>query len=392
MRLSEFILENIEPIVQEWENFARTMDTPGKPLDTAALRDHAELMLRTIAADLRTEQSAQEQINKSQGHGVSKDKTAAKTHAMTRLMSGFTIDQLVSEFRALRASVIRHWMRQVEAGAQFQAQDMIRFNEAIDQALSESINSYAEAVQASRNVFLGILGHDLRTPLSAILLGADVLLRMDELGARPTKIASRIYSSVKRASQIVGDLLDFTRSQVGPGIPVKKVVVDISPICERIVDESRTVYPDTDIHLNSVGRAIGHFDGARLEQVFSNLINNAVQHGDGRDPVTVTLEVTADKLLFSVHNSGSAIAQDILPFIFNPMGRYSPQSSIDHGPYSSLGLGLFIADQIVGAHGGRIEVSSENKAGTKFVVALPLNSAEPDQPPVDRRKLASGGK
>lgn len=372
MRLSGFILENIEAIVQEWENFARTMDTPGKPLDTEALRDHAELMLRTIAADLQTEQTDQEQVDKSQGHGVSEEETAAKTHAITRLMSGFTIDQLVSEFRALRASVINHWMTRAKAGTHLQVEDMIRFNEAIDQALAESINSYTEAVQASRNVFLGILGHDLRTPLSAILLGADVLLRSDDLGARPTKIASRIYTSVKRANQIVGDLLDFTRSQVGPGIPVKKQETDLSPICERIVDESRTVYPETDIQLNSVKRATGQFDGARLEQVFSNLITNAVQHGDGRDPVSVTLELTADTLLFSVHNSGSTIAEEVLPFIFNPMGRYSPQASYDHGPYSSLGLGLFIADQIVVAHGGRIEVTSEVKSGTKFVVMLPL--------------------
>ncbi|VVN11378.1 Sensor histidine kinase ResE [Pseudomonas fluorescens] len=106
--------------------------------------------------------------------------------------------------------------------------------------------------------------------------------------------------------------------------------------------------------------------------MFSNLINNAVQHGDGREPVTVTLEVTADKLLFSVHNSGTVIPVEVLPFIFNPMGRYSPQASIDHGPYSSLGLGLFIADQIVGAHGGCIEVSSATKTGTKFAVVLPM--------------------
>jgi signal transduction histidine kinase len=374
MRLSGFILENIEPIVQQWENFARTMDTPGKPLDTEALRDHAELMLRSIAADLGTEQSAQQQVEKSQGHDASEELTAAKSHAITRLMSGFTIDQLVAEFRALRASVINHWMDQMKAGTPLQVEDMIRFNEAIDQALAESINSYSKAVQASRNVFLGILGHDLRTPLSAILLGADVLLRTDDLGARPTKIASRIYSSVKRASQIVGDLLDFTRSQVGPGIPVKQVETDVGPLCERIVDESRTVYPETDIHLSSVGHATGHFDGDRLEQVFSNLINNAVQHGDGSEPVTVTLEVSAHALLFSVHNSGSPIPEEVLPFIFNPMGRYSPQASIDHGPYSSLGLGLFIADQIVGAHGGRIEVSSERHTGTTFVVSLPLSS------------------
>ena len=373
MRLSSFIVDNIEAIVQEWEDFARTIATPGEALDTKALRDHAEPMLRAIAADLRTGQSSQEQVEKSQGQAESEGDTAAKTHAITRLVSGFTIDQLVSEFRALRASVINLWMRQEQFTNASQVEDMIRFNEAIDQALAESISSYTKAVQDSRNVFLGILGHDLRTPLNAILLGADVLLRTSDLGARPIKTASRIYSSVKRASQIVGDLLDFTRSQIGPGIPLSRTRIDVQPICARIVDESRTVHPEADIQMSSTERVVGMFDGDRLEQVFSNLIGNAVQHGDGREPVLVSLSVLDNTLQFSVHNSGSPIPEDVLPFIFNPMGRYAPDKEMGHGPYASLGLGLFIAAQIVESHGGRIEVSSQADSGTRFLVFIPLD-------------------
>ena len=373
MRLSEFILGNIEPIVQEWEDFARSLGNAGKPLNDEALRDHAESMLRAIAADLATAQSPRQQMDKSQGHGPAGQGTAPESHATTRLMSGFTLDQVVSEFRALRASVIKLWMRELSSGAAFQVEDMIRFNEAIDQALAESIASYAEAVQASRNIFLGILGHDLRSPLSAILLGADVLLRTDDLGAKPTKIASRIYSSVKRASEIVGDLLDFTRSQVGPGIPIRKAPIDIAPVCERIVEECRTVHADADIVLHTVGSAIGSFDGARLEQVFSNLINNAVQHGDGIAPVTVVLECVGDAVLFHVHNMGRPIPDEVLPCIFNPMDRYSPQSAVEHGPYASLGLGLFIAAEIITAHEGHIEVTSSAASGTSFKVRLPVN-------------------
>lgn len=376
MRLSRFILEHLESIVQEWENFARTMDTPGKPLDSEALRDHAELMLRAIAADLDTEQSAQQQMDKSQGLGPSEQGSAAESHAITRLLAGFTIDQVGAEFRALRASVVRQWMAAVKAGAQFEVDDLIRFNEAIDQALAESIASYTSSVHASRNIFLGILGHDLRTPLSAILLGADVLLRTDDLGARATKIASRIYSSVKRASQIVGDLLDFTRSQLGPGIPIKRVPIDMAPSCERIVDEARTVYPEATVLFNSQEQAEGLFDGARLEQVFSNLISNALQHGSRHTPVTVTLERSADSLLFSVHNSGTPIPDEIVPFIFNPMGRYSSHSAIDYGPNASLGLGLFIAAEIVTAHKGEIDVTSSAQNGTLFVVRLPVAMTE----------------
>jgi signal transduction histidine kinase len=376
MRLADFILANIEPIVERWTHFARTMDTPGKPLDTAALRDHSEQMLRAIAADLRTTQSLQQQLDKSQGQGPSIPDTAAHSHAMARLMSGFTMDQVVAEFRALRASVIHQWMGQAQHDTPLQVEDMIRFNEGIDQALAESIASYTHAVQASRNIFLGILGHDLRTPLSAILLGSDVLLRTDELGIRATKIASRIYTSVKRASQIVGDLLDFTRSQLGPGIPIRRAATDVAPLCEHIVEESRTVHPEARIVLNSIEHAWGHVDGARLEQVFSNLIGNAVQHGDRRSPITVDLTLSGEQLMFSVHNSGSPIPDEILPSIFNPMGRYSPQASYDHGPYASLGLGLFIAAEIVTAHEGEIKVTSTQEDGTRFVVQLPLRAIE----------------
>ncbi|WP_149086897.1 sensor histidine kinase [Pseudomonas prosekii] len=373
MNLSGFILENIEPIVQEWESFARTLKTPGKELDSEALRDHAAIMLRTIAADLKTRQSPQEQIDKSRGQGPPGDDSAAESHAITRLLSGFTLDQVVSEFRALRASVTSLWMRESAPDSTSKVDDLIRFNEAIDQALAISIARYAAAVQSSRDIFLGILGHDLRTPLSAILLGADVLLRTDSLGERATKIASRIYSSVNRANQIVGDLLDFTRSQLGPGIPVIRSQVDIAPVFNRIIEECRTVHPEADIVCNSIDSAVGHFDTARLEQAFSNLVGNAIQHGDGHSPVTVTLAVSQRELRFSVHNWGAAIKDEIIPTLFKPMARYSSEASVNHGPCASLGLGLFISSEIATAHDGGIEVKSDTGSGTEFVVRLPLD-------------------
>lgn len=216
-------------------------------------------------------------------------------------------------------------MRQVKAGEEFEVEDMIRFNEAIDQALAESISSYAAAVQASPDVFLGVLGHDLRTPLSAILLGADVLLRTDELGTRATKIASRIYASVKRASNIVGDLLDFTRSQIGGRIPVNRLLMDIAPACERIIDESRAVNPEAHIVVTIVESAAGEFDGGRLEQVFSNLIGNAVQHGADHSPVTVTLDKTDDTVQFCPQH-GKGHSQRCAALYIQSHGALFPRS------------------------------------------------------------------
>ena len=378
MRLPDFILENLEPILQAWEDFARTIETPGVELDNVALRDHAEQMLRAIVIDLRTKQTMSEQIAKAQGQAPRDDEeTAAETHAVTRLMAGFTIDQMVSEYRALRTSVLTQWLRQVKDGKSVNVDDMTRFHEAIDQALAESIASYSRAVEASRNVFLGILGHDLRTPLGAILLGADMLRRTEATDPRTSKVASQIYASVQRASQIVGDLLDLTRCQMGPGIPVKKSLIDLSPVCERVIEEIRAFHPQANVRFDAKEAVMGAFDGARMEQVFSNIISNAVTHGDNQFPVTVELEARADCALFMVHNGGEPIPEDVLPFIFNPMGRFSQRSVVDHGPVAGLGLGLFIASEIVASHAGSIEVSSDRDGGTVFRVKLPIDAESP---------------
>nr|WP_256737548.1 HAMP domain-containing sensor histidine kinase [Pseudomonas sp. dw_358] len=370
--MSTFIVDNLEPILKEWEIFAGTMATGGLERDAEGLRNHAEAMLCAISVDLETDQTVQQQIDKSQGHGESEDISAAHSHALARLVDGFTIDQVAAEFRALRSSVIRLWMQDVVVADFVKYDDMIRFNEAIDQALAESIASYTKAVQESRNIFLGILGHDLRTPLNAILLGADVLLRTKGLDARTLKVATHIYSSVKRASKIVGDLLDFTRSQIGPGIPAKRTYVDIVPACLRVVEEARTVYPEAEITFSSPSQIQGQFDTARLEQVFANLIGNAVQHGSRSSPVTVELDSAGGKLLFQVHNAGSPIPERLIPQIFNPMGRYSTKASDEHGPYASLGLGLFIASEIVAAHDGTLGVTSNLETGTCFRMEIPL--------------------
>lgn len=182
MRLSDFILKNQEPILLAWEEFARSVDTPMPAMDTRGLRNHAEYILRTVALDMRTAQTEQQQIDKSQGLGpLANDESAAQTHALTRLMAGFTLDQMVSEYRALRSSVLRLWLTHGYAGEDHQVEDMIRFNEAIDQALVESIGSYGRAVETTRKMVLGVLGHDLRTPLSAVTMGADLLRKSKQL-------------------------------------------------------------------------------------------------------------------------------------------------------------------------------------------------------------------
>lgn len=378
MRLSDFILENLEPILQAWEDYARTVDTPMPAMDAEGLRNHAEYILKTVAADLRTPQSAQQQINKSLGlTAVERDESPAQTHAITRLMAGFSMDQLVSEYRALRSSVLRLWLAQGVDVDDQQIMDMIRFNEAIDQALGESIASYGQAVETTRKTVLGVLGHDLRTPLGAVTLGADLLKQTEELGSRGKRIIGQIATSVQSANQMVSDLLDLARCNLGSGLPVKPERTDLSEVCRAVVDELAAAHPQANVLFRTSGPVIGEYDPLRMAQVFSNLIGNAVRHGEVQSPIDVTLSGNETTAIFRVQNYGDPIPASVLPTLFNPERRYSKFTSGELGTSSGLGLGLFIAAQIVDGHGGKIAVESSVEQGTIFHVEMPTNMHDP---------------
>lgn len=377
MRLADFILKNIESILQQWEDFAKTMTPAANGMDSVALRDHAEQMLLTIAADLRTTQTAKARIAKSHGKARrSGDVTPAETHADIRHSSGFTIGQMIAEYRALRTSVLVLWMSSSDETKEHEISDIVRFNEAVDQALAESVVSYAEAADVARNVFLGILGHDLRSPLGAILLSADVLLSTADLPAKSTINVSRIYTSVKRSIKIVGDLLDFTRTHSGAGIPVRKDSDDLALACEGMVEEARAYNPDRQIVLQSEPNLQGQFDRSRMEQVIANLIGNAVQHGEAGTPVTVSLKTDEGAALLTVHNVGRPIEESAIGSIFNPMVRHLQSGNVEYGAGAGLGLGLYIASAIVDAHHGSIEVNSSAGSGTTFSVRIPLDGSQ----------------
>lgn len=354
MRLSDFIVDNLEPILLAWEEFARSVDTPMPAMDPQGLRDHAEYILKNVALDMRTLQTPQEQIDKSHGLGpVLKDQSAAQSHAITRLMAGFTLDQMVSEYRALRSSVLRLWLLQGYSGEDHQILDMVRFNEAIDQALVESIAAYGHAVETTRKTVLGVLGHDLRTPLGAVTLGADLLRETEELGTRGKRIIAQITTSAQNANQMVSDLLDLARCNLG------------------------TAHPAANIVFNESGAVTGQYDRSRMAQVFSNLIGNAVRHGRAKSPINVTLDDDGARACFSVQNQGEPIPANVLPSLFDPEKRYSKYSEGQQGSSSGLGLGLFIAAQIVEGHGGKIEVESSLEHGTIFRVKIPTQNHGP---------------
>jgi signal transduction histidine kinase len=374
MRLADFILANGEPILAEWEAFARTCAPASSPMGIAALRDHAQEMLTVMAADLALPQSRLAQAEKSKGRASNGDPaatTAAGEHGAGRARSGFSVEQMVAEYRALRASVIRLWTKSQGALDAADIEDLIRFNEAIDQSLAESVARFNQDVEEAKETFLAILGHDLRTPLGAIRTSAVFMLDTGELEEPHRTLTARIASSAGRSVTMVGDLLDFTRSRLGTGIPVTRTEIDLGKVVRDVVDEIAATDPGCPIRVDTRVEQRGCWDAARLSQALGNLIGNAVQHGAEGTTVTVDVRGTEEQVTVTVHNRGAVIPADQLDGIFNPMRTRRPARSAARGPTGSLGLGLYIAERIVSAHDGRITVESSQVGGTTFTVHLP---------------------
>jgi signal transduction histidine kinase len=377
MRLSEFMLSDREEILSKWVAFARSCLPTANGMDLAMLRDHASEMLDTIAADLNTPQTKLEQSDKSEGKSDAEPDseapdTAAQSHGAARAESGFTVEQMVSEYRALRATVTRLWIETAGELTRKDLDDLVRFNEAIDQALAESTSRFTQDLNLSKEMFLAMLGHDLRTPLGAIIGSAHIMVNTKDLPEVALKRAFLILNSSQRMNALVADLLDFTRSRLGRGIPIVRADMDIAKVCRHTVEEVAALHPQRVLNFDATGELQGQWDRARITQAFSNVISNAVQHGSDKTPINVVIHGDADEVVLAVQNRGPVIPANELDKIFNPMYRIEGDKPV--APRENLGLGLYITERIVAAHGGTIGVESSEDKGTTFTIRLPTRA------------------
>jgi PAS domain S-box-containing protein len=212
---------------------------------------------------------------------------------------------------------------------------------------------------------IGIVSHDLRNPLNAIYLSVNLLLQSETLSAREQRAAARASKSVDRMQRMISELLDFTRGRLGGGIPIHRVSGDLRVVVRQGVEELEAAWPERTVHLRvEPGRYEGEWDADRLVQVVSNLGSNALQYSPPDTPVTFTLQEGGASVTLQVHNAGAPIPPEALPHLFDPFRRASSEGG-------GLGLGLYIVEQVVKGHGGRIEVTSTAESGTLFRVVLP---------------------
>ena len=371
MRLPDFIQLEIEAILLEWETFAAAQLPAAAEMKSLALRDHAKQILQAIARDIRRPQTEEAQTLKSMGRApLLRDtfETAAETHALVRARSGFDIIQLAAEYRALRASVLRLWKDAGGVSSDEDFNDMLRFNEGIDQALAESISSFSVEIEGERNLLLGMIGHDMRNPLQAIRMTASYLQKLNA-GEQVAAAAERLVFSGARLKAMLGDLSDFSRDKLGLGIEVSPHPIDLADVFLEEVQQLRTAHPTRRIELSSAGELRGVWDAGRMHQVLGNLLSNALKYGKPGSTVEVVLAGIGDEVIFTVTNHGVKIADDALRAFFDPLSRgQHPQAHRDQD--GGLGLGLYICRQIALAHHGSIQARSDENR-TIFEVRLP---------------------
>ena len=380
MSLAEFITHNMELILMEWETFAASVLPAGASMTSLVLRDHAPQILDAVVKDITTAQTREAQAEKSKGRAPrvpGSPATAAQTHAVLRAQSGCDINQLVAEYRALRASVLRLWIDACPLD-EASGKEIIRFDEAIDQAIAESVGDFHAQVEQSRNLFLGMLGHDMRTPLNAIVATAS-LLRAINAGEQVSAAAARLIRSGASMRVLLDDLVDFNRTHLGLGIKVVKKDIDLAEELGGEVEQLRVVHPDRRIEFAVTGDAVGHCDGGRLKQVLRNLVSNAIVHGSPNTPVRVALVGEEPEIRLKVTNEGTAIDPSFQSQLFDPLTRGLAQTS-SREYNDGLGLGLFIVRELVLAHGGRVEMRSNSTEGeTTFTVILPRQKSVPSR-------------
>jgi signal transduction histidine kinase len=372
MKLAAFIQLNIERIAREWEAFAATL-LPEEEFSRSMLRDGIVDMLTEIATDMDLAQTAIQQKEKSESDPPADDDTPtpAVLHALARIRMGLSTRQLLAEFRGLRATVIRLWENSLPTMDKAAIYELTRFNEALDQALTEATIRFTEEVDRSRELFLGILGHDLINPLTAIIGLAELQLRARTPEDQTTS-AIQIGISARRMAHMITDLVELTRVRLGAGIAISPSAASLRDICTGAIDEMRAIYPNRVFHFDCPDALEGSWDESRMFQVLSNLLGNAVQHGGKGTPITVRGRKQDDAITIEVHNHGTVVPPEMIPKLFDCLvqGNDDHRDAEDHS--ASLGLGLYIAKEIVVAHGGEIGVQSADGSGTTFIARLPV--------------------
>jgi signal transduction histidine kinase len=369
--LASLLARHRAEILERWAQ--RVREDPEVPeanrLPTPALQDHIPALLDEIVATV------------DRGHGAAKDAEAAhrfgkillpKEHARHRLRSGYTLEAALRELSLFRSTVLDFLYLDAKERGSLDLTGMRLLHGAIDDSMAVSAAEMQRQSQAAlaverdlRERFMAVVAHDLRSPLSNVVMAAELLLKL-EPDEHQTRLLERILRGAHRIGRMIDDLLDFAEARSGQ-IRMHTAAGDLGEIVRDIVETFREQHPERTVAFSAHGDARGAWDADRVSQMLTNLLTNAVTHGSSHTPVRVDVRGEGRaQAVVEVHNEGHPIPPEELALIFEPFRR----GMVGAHPKRGLGLGLYIAREIARAHGGSLDVRSHEGAGTTFLVRL----------------------
>lgn len=365
---ARLLRENRQRILEEWLVAAMRLPSAYN-LPVPAIRDHVPEILDKLA----------DAVERGEATSLALE-GLANLHAALRAREGYDLRQVVAEYRTLRRVILDVLAASgsLPAEAREALDPVALMNAAMDSAISDAVDQYAVERDRLREMFISMLGHDLRDPLNGIAVGAQLLLtRSPELDPDGLKTAARIAASAERMQRMVQDLLDFARGRLGGGLPIVPTPLDALALIRQTVDEISHAHPERTIEWKDSRTAASvdvRWDGDRIAQAITNLMSNAITHG--QDPIIVELLPDDGHITIAVRNRG-AIPPEVLPTIFAPFSHSGaerrqaiPPAPVPERRRGSLGLGLYIVREIAQAHGGSVSVDVESDQ-TMFRLTLP---------------------
>lgn len=376
-RISSLLHEHHELLIEQWIQLV--LSDPQVPeanrLSELDLRDHIPRLLARMRELLVAQAANEAAIQVGIAH-------PAQAHALHRFANGYTLAHAMREMTHFRATVVDLCGRE---GARLEGEEAKHLQAMIDAAL---VTVAVEMEQAARNEleiererlrqevefrerFMGILGHDLRNPLSAVVNAATLLHESDYVPATDAWILQRITKSADRMTRMISDLLDVTRARNGGLVPLRPSRVDLRMICLQVIEEFKLIYQDRRVLVRSTGDTTGEWDADRITQLVQNLTSNALDYSVEERPVRIAIHAEEGTVRLSVHNRGPSIPAEKVIAIFEPFQRGGDETPSSNG----LGLGLFIAAEIAASHGGFLRVRSGAIQGTTFTASLPRTAS-----------------
>ena len=367
-----------DTIVERWVRAVREQLANGDEYDSE-LRDHIPFFIDAMIEMLHDESQGKRKEN------LERYNTVGREHGNQRYRLGFDLKTLVQEYGLLR-DIILDIME--EAPANVSPHEVRLLTNFTFTAIADAVDEHARQEQQQkqdtqaaeiatlneRNAFEkylnGIVSHDLRNPLGAIIMTANACMRRGIDDKRANESIRRMEQAAKRALRLVENLLDFTQTRLGGALPMVRKNVSLGDIVQQTIEEIMQARPDAKFETHASGGLRGDWDADRLVQVIQNLATNALAYGTPSVPVRIEINGDDDMVRLTVKNVGKPISSDRLAFIFQPMQRATSESHAKQ----NLGLGLYIVWHVVAAHGGKTEVTSTHKAGTAFTVHLPRHA------------------